>query len=50
MDRDCKTCANARPYGGENNNNCQAWNCEYINVNEAIQAYKEKKAKEGNNS
>lgn len=37
--RDCETCIHARPYGGENDNRCSAWSCEYINRNEAIEAY-----------
>ena len=38
--RDCETCVNARPFGGENDNRCSAWECEYINRDEAIEAYK----------
>lgn len=37
--RDCETCIHARPYGGENDNRCSAWSCEYINRNEAIECY-----------
>ena len=37
--RDCETCIYARPYGGENDNRCSAWSCEYINRKEAIEAY-----------
>lgn len=36
---DCETCVYARPYGGENDNRCSAWSCEYINRDEAIEAY-----------
>jgi len=40
MNRDCESCVYAKPYGGENDNRCSAWSCEYINRNEAIDAYK----------
>jgi len=40
MNRDCESCVYAKPYGGENDNRCSAWSCEYINKNEAIEAYK----------
>lgn len=39
--RDCTNCVHARPYGGENDNRCSAWSCEYIDRNEAIKAWKE---------
>ena len=42
--RDCETCIHARPYGGENDNRCSAWSCEYINRNDAIEAYETLKA------
>lgn len=42
--RDCETCVHARPYGGENDNRCSAWSCEYINRNEAIECYELVKA------
>ena len=38
--RDCETCIYARPYGGENDNRCSAWSCEYINRKEAIEIWK----------
>lgn len=38
--RDCETCAHAQPFGGENDNRCEVWECEYINRQEAIEAYK----------
>lgn len=40
--RDCETCVHARPFGGENDNRCSAWECEYINRDEAIEAYMER--------
>lgn len=42
--RDCENCAHAHPFGGENDNRCDAWECEYINRQEAIEAYKERRA------
>lgn len=39
-ERNCETCAHAQPFGGENDNRCDAWECEYINRKEAIKAYK----------
>lgn len=42
-DRDCETCVHARPFGGENDNRCDAWECEYIDRKEAAKAYKAKK-------
>ena len=44
MDRNCETCVHARPYGGENDNRCSAWSCEYINRAEAIECYEIVKA------
>ena len=41
--RDCESCVYARPYGGENDNRCSAWSCEYINRDEAIEAWKASK-------
>lgn len=38
--RDCEKCVYARPYGGENDNRCGAWSCEYINRKDAIKVYK----------
>ena len=37
--RDCESCVYARPFGGENDNRCSAWSCEYINRDEAIETY-----------
>lgn len=34
--RDCERCINARPYGGENDNRCASWSCEFIDRTEAI--------------
>lgn len=42
--RDCENCVYARPYGGENDNRCSAWSCEYINRDEAIEAWETLKA------
>lgn len=42
--RDCEKCVYARPYGGENDNRCSAWSCEFIDRNEAIEAYELVKA------
>lgn len=39
-ERNCENCAHARPFGGENDNRCDAWECEYIDRQEAIEAYK----------
>lgn len=44
--RDCENCAHARPFGGENDNRCDAWECEYIDRKEAIEAYKARREKE----
>lgn len=44
MKRDCETCVYAKPYGGENDNRCSAWSCEYINRSEAIEAWETLKA------
>lgn len=44
MKRDCETCVYARPYGSENDNRCSAWSCEFIDRNEAIEAYETLKA------
>lgn len=33
MERDCKTCVHSTQDG------CSAWSCEYINRDEAIEAY-----------
>lgn len=42
--RDCENCVHARPYGGENDNRCSAWSCEFIDRNEAIEAWETLKA------
>ena len=42
--RECESCVHARPYGGENDNRCSAWSCEYINRAEAIECYELVKA------
>ena len=38
--RDCETCIHAKPFGGSNDNRCDAWSCEYINRKEAIEIWK----------
>ena len=38
--RDCEWCVFARPYGGENDNRCSAWDCEFIDRKEAVEAYR----------
>ena len=38
-DRDCSRCVFARPYGGENDNRCASWSCEFIDYKEAVKAY-----------
>ena len=38
--RKCETCIHAKPFGGENDNRCDAWECEYINRKEAIEIWK----------
>lgn len=43
--RDCKTCVYSR-FRDENDNGCTAWECEYINRREAIEAYKKLKEME----
>ena len=40
MDRDCDRCVYARPYGGEHDNRCTAWECEFIPREDAIEAWK----------
>lgn len=42
--RDCVNCVYAKPYGGENDNRCSAWSCEFIDRNEAIECYEIVKA------
>ena len=39
-ERDCENCVHAKPFGGENDNRCDAWECEFIDRKEAIEAYK----------
>lgn len=34
-DRDCENCVYARPYGGENDNGCSSWDCDYMDRREA---------------
>lgn len=38
-DRDCSRCVFARPYGGEDDNRCASWSCEFIDYKEAVKAY-----------
>lgn len=45
-ERNCENCAHARPYGGENDNRCDVWECEYIDRKEAIKAYKARRVGE----
>lgn len=45
--RDCENCVYAKPYGGENDNRCSAWSCEFIDRAEAIEAYETLKAMRG---
>lgn len=40
MKRDCKTCVYSNMT--EYSNGCTQWTCEYINVEEAVEAWKEK--------
>lgn len=40
--RDCKTCAHHTEDG------CQSWDCEYINREEAVKAWKELHKEESN--
>ena len=40
----CESCIHAKPFGGENDNRCSAWSCEFIDRNEAIEAYETLKA------
>lgn len=48
--RDCKTCAYSSP-GQGTSNGCTAWECEYINKREAIEAWKKlhEEKQHGNN-
>ena len=41
MSRDCTTCARSDYSKGEGNG-CTAWECDYINVDDAITAYEER--------
>ena len=43
MKRDCETCIHAKPYGGASDNRCGAWECEYINRDEAIAKWNDSK-------
>ena len=36
----CESCIHAKPFGGENDNRCGAWECEYINRKEAIEVWR----------
>lgn len=38
--RNCENCAHAKPFGGENDNRCDAWECEFIDRQEAIEGWK----------
>ena len=38
--RDCENCIYARPFGGENDNRCTAWDCDYIPRKDAIELWK----------
>ena len=40
----CESCIHAKPFGGPNDNRCGAWECEYINRHDAIEAYEMVKA------
>ena len=44
----CSICVWARPFGGENDNRCCAWSCEYINYREAAEAWRKQKEEEIN--
>jgi rubrerythrin len=44
-DRKCENCVHAKPYGGENDNRCDAWECDFIDRTEAAKAYKARKGK-----
>lgn len=39
----CESCIHAKPFGGSNDNRCGAWECEYINREEAIEIWKANK-------
>ncbi len=47
-ERNCENCAHAHPFGGENDNRCDAWECDFIDRQEAIKAYKERRNDELN--
>lgn len=42
----CESCIHAKPFGGSNDNRCGAWECEYINRDEAIEVMRKYKAYE----
>lgn len=44
--RKCEKCVFAKPYGGENDNRCSSWDCEFIDRKEAVEAYRWSKALE----
>lgn len=46
--RDCKTCVHSSPFHA-NDNGCTAWTCEYINKDEAIEAWRAKNVETGDN-
>lgn len=37
--RDCETCILSRPFGGEEDNRCVSWDCNYINRTEAFELW-----------
>lgn len=39
----CESCIHAKPFGGENDNRCGAWECEYISRDEAIAMWNDSK-------
>lgn len=52
MGMDCNKCVWARPFGGENDNRCASWACDFIDYKEAVKAYREKQkgAEHGDNT
>ena len=42
--RDCENCVYAKPFGGENDNRCSVWSCEFIDRHDAIEAWETLKA------
>lgn len=45
-DRKCENCAHAHPFGGWYDNRCDVWECEFIDRQEAIEAYKARREAE----